>query len=529
MWHAVVRWRAAGPFLLVPLIAVACQDEGSITPLAPIGAVAGGAQPDLLTIVEPRSLTGDQQRLLSMIQARPTSAEVHVARLASGPAFLLQKGREVGLRVSPTARFVAIGEQAEERLSGSVSWAGTLRRQPGQVRLVLSSAGVTGTIETDTIFYWIEPIGGGLHAIIRFDPTKLPPDHSPDALLPAPDVNDSAAGLPLDTAPGDVNPAPSVTAASTGTTIDVLVVYTPAAASAVGSIADLIQLSIDQTNASYSNSSINANVNLVHTAQVSYSETGRTFDQHVAALTNPSDGLMDGAHALRNEHLADVVVLLVNDTDGGSVCGMASLPILATASSAFAASDYSCAAGPSRYTFAHEIGHLQGARHDRAADGSNQPFQYGHGYVAPNRAWRTIMAYPDACGGCVRILYWSNPNITYSDGQAMGTPTYENNAQVLNETAFTIANFRRWPVVTIHGPTVVNGISENCSWLALGQGGVPPYTIEWTGVLTGTGDVIYGAPQESGYLGANLYDAYGRGAGDALFITVDRWAPPCEG
>jgi hypothetical protein len=82
--------------------------------------------------------------------------------------------------------------------------------------------------------------------------------------------------------------------------------------------------------------------------------------------------------------------------------------------------------------------------------------------------------------------------------------------------------------VTIYGPTVVNGTSENCSWIAVGQGGSPPYTVEWVGVLTGTGDVIYGAPQESGDLGANLYDAYGRRTGSALYITVDRWAPPCE-
>ncbi|MCI0556126.1 MAG: zinc-dependent metalloprotease, partial [Anaerolineae bacterium] len=43
------------------------------------------------------------------------------------------------------------------------------------------------------------------------------------------------------------------------------------------------------------------------------------------------------------------------------------------------------------YTFAHEIGHIQGADHDRRVQPENQSgFEYGHGYVYRPSNWRTI-------------------------------------------------------------------------------------------------------------------------------------------
>ena len=57
------------------------------------------------------------------------------------------------------------------------------------------------------------------------------------------------------------------------------------------------------------------------------------------------------------------------------------------------------------------------------------------------------MAYNDKCanvGGynCTRIQYWSNPSVNYN-GAATGTAAYENNRRTLNNTAFTVANFRK--------------------------------------------------------------------------------------
>jgi hypothetical protein len=220
----------------------------------------------------------------------------------------------------------------------------------------------------------------------------------------------------------------------------VLVVYTESAANASGSIGNLILLAQDETNTSYSNSSISASVNIVLTAQVSYNEALRSYLDHVNFLQGTTDGEMDIIHTWRDQYEADVVVLIVND---GELCGRA-YQIMATANTAFAAVYYDCATG--NYSFGHEIGHLQGARHENDPSGT-----YEHGYVDPNCGWRTIMATVSACAD-LRVQYWSNPNVTYPPtGQVMGTSTSNDNARKLNETKSTIAGFRPPPPP----PTVV--------------------------------------------------------------------------
>jgi hypothetical protein len=143
---------------------------------------------------------------------------------------------------------------------------------------------------------------------------------------------------------------------------------------------------------------------------------------------------MDGIHSQRNSSAADVGVQLVTNT---AYCGLASA-IKATATTAFAEVYWDCATG--YYSFAHEIGHLQAARHDPANDPTNSPYKYGHGYQYASGGWRTIMAY-DCTSGCARLNYWSNPGKTYN-GHAMGTTSRSDNHRVLNNTAATVAAFR---------------------------------------------------------------------------------------
>jgi hypothetical protein len=55
------------------------------------------------------------------------------------------------------------------------------------------------------------------------------------------------------------------------------------------------------------------------------------------------------------------------------------------------------------------------------------------------------MAYGNACYGCIRLQYWSNPNVQYG-GLPMGVPEGQSqaadNRKTLNNTAYTVANFR---------------------------------------------------------------------------------------
>jgi hypothetical protein len=416
----------------------ACQGDDSAS--ADLGTMSASTQENLLTLIPNRGLSKTQEGRFALIRERSTSTEVHLARIAATPGRMLGKGNSVRLAVAPGVQVVATGERVQKRAENDLSWGGPVREGHGWVQMVLSGGDVTATVTVGQAQYSIEPIGGGVHAVSRIDQSKFPPEHTPDnptgVLDPAPPADFLASMVKGGNGGG------GETGGETGgiaalSTINVLVVYTASAATRAGNITSKIQLAVDETNQSYVNSGISINMVRVHTAQVTYSETGRTFSQHVAALRSTTDGIMDNVHTLRNTYGADVVVLVVNDTEA---CGIAS-SIGSTATSAFAVADQSCITG--YYSFGHEVGHLQGARHDRLVDGSTTPYAYGHGFIPSSKNWRTIMAYGNGCSNCTRIQWWSNPLKTYpSTGQVMGTVANEDNARVLNLTAPTMAAFR---------------------------------------------------------------------------------------
>jgi hypothetical protein len=266
----------------------------------------------------------------------------------------------------------------------------------------------------------VEPLGDSIHAVIKVDQRQFPPEHPPS--FQQKEKEHRSAVRPHRPSPDSKKDGP--------VTIDVMVAYTPAARTAVADIAATIQLAVAETNQSYVNSAIHIKLNLVSSFELPYSETGKSFDTILADfVADPT------VNAKRNSSNADLSAMMINQTD---FCGLADA-IRADASTAFAVVHYECATG--YYSFAHELGHLQGARHDPDTDPSTTPFPYGHGLqhlVAP--AWRTIMAY-NCPGGCPRLQYWSNPDITYN-GIPMGTAATNNNARVLNETAVEVAAFR---------------------------------------------------------------------------------------
>ncbi|HEX2202664.1 MAG TPA: M12 family metallo-peptidase [Longimicrobium sp.] len=473
---------------------------------------AAAAQDELFTEVAQPRLNPRQEALLGTIRSRPATAEVRIARLAAAPAARLRRGAALGLTVAPGKRFVAVGERVTERGPDNVSWGGKLRSEGGEADLVLSGDGVTGAVRGETEAYEIEPLGGGLHAIVRVDPAKLPPEHPvthPAGALVVPPHAQTAVpeGPRVQRAPsggGGTGGIPDPTAQHHGgPDIDVLVVYTPSAASAHGNIGSLAQLAVDLANTSYGNSNVYAHQVLVHTAQVSYTEGSGSHQDHLNRLQNWSDGVMDNANSLRNQYLADVVVLIVNDSEA---CGLASA-IRASGTQAWAVVHYSCIA--SNYSFAHEIGHLQGARHDRAVDSNTSPFAWGHGFIAPGNAWRTIMAYPNACSNCTRVNYWSNSYVTYpGTTQPMGTTNHEDNARVLNYTKYDVRDFRA--ISPPYGLTVTNEYS---------YGDYPHFT--WSRVPGAWYHTIHRCVTTAGY----YYDScfYGVGGDEGELVDLANW------
>lgn len=246
--------------------------------------------------------------------------------------------------------------------------------------------------------------------------------------------------------------------------IDMLVAYTPAVASASGNIESLIYACEQSANETLSNSSVNAELYVVHSVQVSYTESGNTGTD-VNRLQGTNDGFMDNIHSLRDLYGADVVVLLISYANNalGQAAG-----IQVDVSGAFCVVEDNAAV--SNYTFAHEIGHLIGGRHNNDPAGT-----YEHGYVYAPAYWRTVMAVPQT--GVNRIPYWSKPNQTYG-GVAMGTTSTNDNFRKWNERASTVAWFKSSMYVSITGPTILEW-KHNGTWTANPSVSGVSYTYEW--------------------------------------------------
>lgn len=341
---------------------------------------------------------------------------------------------------------VTVRRTSVTKRANSYVWHGVVEGTGEPVTLLCYPGGrLAGTINYKGRTYVVKYMGGQMHAVVEYAPDKMPDEHCPaskdmmqkmnmgsdplihqgDASMLKPDAEPvpSMKMIPADRADGpeDAN-------------ITLIVAYTKNAGSHHFDIEkDLIDVAIAEVNQSFRASGIdNVRVDVVHTYETDYEEEGSHFD-HVYRFRDKGDGYMDEVHALRDEHGADVGLLVVDDPNG---CGL-SVRIAAGEKDAFAALHHNCAA--TMYTLAHEIGHLIGARHDRALDDSTQPFPYGHGFVK-GTDWRTMMSYKDSCDGCERRPIWSSPQVKVKGAAAGDSNT--DNARVIKEQAHRVARFR---------------------------------------------------------------------------------------
>jgi hypothetical protein len=320
------------------------------------------------------------------------------------------------------------------------AWNGTLKRHAdSDVTLVASGNAVAGSIRKGRTIYEIRPGGTGLHDLIEIDAEILPSDHHP---IPVSKQELAAAEAALE-ASGQ-SAAPTV-ASDDGTVIDVMVVYTTAAKNANGGqngIEALIDLGISLANTAFANSQVNTQFQLVHTAEVSYTESGN-YNTDLSRLRGTGDGFMDEVHGWRNTYKADLVALIEDEL--GGACGVAYVMTsvnLGFANFAFSVTQDSCISG---YTLAHELGHNMGSQHDRLEGGTGAyPYSFGHKEAGK---FRTIMAYP-CTPNCTRINHFSNPNVQYQGSWVTGVdhnvdPTNSaDNARAFSNALNTIANFR---------------------------------------------------------------------------------------
>ena len=445
-------------------MAAALLDQGS----TPVNARAAA-------LLEPVALTAAMQdQALQPLRQNP--ATVRRTRLAAVTTAALPDrdaigapgaaGSTVRLELFDDVAVVAVNRRFEPNPYG-VTWVGAVQGDPdSSVTLIYGADGLlTGRVATNGSVYSIAPASaayraanpvaqGTLHVITEVDQAGYV-ELEPLRPTIAENLRQAADALPQN---------------DTADFVDLLVVWTPAAATYAGGttgIQNLITLGVTDTNTSYANSGVTQRLRLSRMEEVAYGESGDPSTD-LNNVTSGS-GALSGVANLRNQYTADLVMLVTAPT-GTGICGIAWL--MTTETLGFASNGYSVVAADcisGNYSFSHELGHNMGLRHDWYMDAGTTPDTFHHGHVNPGATgnrWRTIMSYNNLCaalggGNCTRILRWSNPTQTFNGsplGVAPGTssscaagsttPVMPNtcdayDAQALNNTADTVANFRQ--------------------------------------------------------------------------------------
>lgn len=346
--------------------------------------------------------------------------------------------------------------------NNSLSYIGKITTQPNS-SVVLSKYGNrwNGMITTeDNKKYILQQTSDEVYAISEVNEQSFnSQDYLADQILPSPEGTTANYNVCGATNPCTANPV----------TINIMVVYTPAAAVVYGGTAATvanITTAISNMNIANANSGVNANVvfNLAHTAETNYTETGNTSTDLVALRTN-GDGIMDEIHTLRTTYQADLVSLILASPT--STCGLGyvnSNPTNYSANNGFNVIIANCVV--SNFSLAHELGHNMGLQHDWHVSTATTPCEWHHGYVnqealvggaAASKRWRTILAYNDQCSAagfnCSRINYWSNPNVLRNGdpmGINIGNPNPSNEVYGINRFACVVASFLGSAVLPLH-------------------------------------------------------------------------------
>jgi hypothetical protein len=347
--------------------------------------------------------------------------------------------------------FTAVEDFKRQDADGTVFWSGHDPKHPENTISVdiigACAAGpvtLSGEIEIQTDFrqYVYKPLPKrpGRYLLQEIDSLKLPPSGQgvdTVTLPPTRSVKPHKPGLRVATPD---NPA----------AIDIVVAYTPATVTELGSVAAVrsrIDYGVNQLNRALATSYVPASVHVVNTYQTQATgvprENAGTLLNMISNPLNPTLGAT--AAAQRLAFGADLVALIAAIPPEDS-SGQANLPTPANSTSSNNAFSVTSAFSITGWeNLAHEIGHNFGLMHDRktvASQGGTTPVgTQNYGWVTPNQQHHTIMAYSRACNlPCMVVNQYSN-TVNQLGDQPLGDEN-NNNAAVATRAAEFLAGYR---------------------------------------------------------------------------------------
>lgn len=407
---------------------------------------------ELFEVVNNFVLSESQEHYLGVVLNEPTTINYEIIRVNEGA--LGQQDIHFTYKEEP---FHFINTKKVRRDHDDYSWSGLLNGGFGRCNLVVNEDRLTAFFRLDQDMFVIMPLGEGLHVLAIKTPALYPQDCPHDMEAEVERHKKEAIEEVIPREPGSqpagkggniVEPNSEQENLLAGNCkLRLLVAYTDDVDASYADIQAHIQAAIDDFNDANDNSGVNDDVELARSMEVSYNESADSAAFFLEQFKNSSDGVIDNIHSDRNLFDADICVFMTQS--GGGFCGLA-YDIGSSYSTAFCQVAAGCAVG--NHSFAHEVGHLHGCRHDTYVDPTTTPFAYGHGFTYLAANWRTIMAYNNACDcsdevtpcppsderatpgtpSCTRLQNWSTPDVL-NGGVAMGTAAVEKNERVLDE------------------------------------------------------------------------------------------------
>jgi peptidyl-Asp metalloendopeptidase len=347
-----------------------------------------------------------------------------------------------------------------------ISWFGRLSDETG-IFFTAINGQVASKFYLEATPYLIIPFRGDVHLLIAFS-------HEVDNGICGTPHGDGKMTMPGKNLPGKTRDETGFAAgrsADDNCTMRVLWIVTAQAEPEITMNLDLAARMLqDETNLAYQQSIINYRMEIARVERTTYAETTAytSASAYGTTFSFPSDlinlstgaGLLSTVPTLRNLYQADVVVMVrslaTNTAQGiyGVAYGVPNDPSLLNANNAFALISTEYMIG-GRFTFAHEIGHIQGARHDN--NPGTPVYALGYVFSGSGITNRTIMAVGGSCNpptGC-RVQFFSNPNVSFL-GTPIGIVNARDNARRINETALQIKAHRITSTTLLLGAETFN-------------------------------------------------------------------------